>query len=134
MKDEKDLAQIIAEAVQKESEPKMTNVDFFDPKKDTVIGEVPLHLRHLYNLLIEFKYELFDTYNKFIVADRRHRVVSEVFLDALEHHLPTISDGEYDAIKVCNNWTIVGLKHDNRDSTSVDTAFADMMNDKGKMN
>jgi len=110
-----DIAQRIAEALTRTSEPTMSACGDFKPDEDTVIGEVPEHLRHLHNLLDEVGDEARAAERSFREAKKRHDAIHSIFFDALEQHVP--SDGDkYYGIKLCASWQVVGYKRDDDDS------------------
>jgi hypothetical protein len=111
---ELDIAQRIAEALARTSEPTMSADGDFKPDEDIVIGEVPEHLRHLHNLLVEVGHEGRAAERRFREAKKRHEAIHSVFFDALEQHVPSDGD-EYSAIKICTNWKVVGIKHGDDD-------------------
>lgn len=106
-----DIAQRIAEALARTTKPTMSANDDFKSDEGTVIGEVPEHLRHLHNLLEEVGNEACDAEHRFHEAKKRHDAIRSIFFDALKQHVPIDGD-EYDGIKLCTDWQVVGFKHD----------------------
>ena len=114
---ELDIAQCIAEALGRTTEPKMSADGDFKPDEDTVIGVVPEHLRHLHNLLDEVSDEVLAVERRFREAQVRRKAVHSIFFAALEQHVP--SDGDnYDGIKLCADWQVVGFKRGSDDRES----------------
>ena len=110
---ELDIAQRIVEAMKRTSEPRPTADGQFKPDEDTVIGEVPEHLRHLHNLLDELGNEARAAEQHFREAKNRHEALHAIFFDALKHHVPCDGNG-FNGIKLCEGWQVVGYKRDKR--------------------
>ena len=107
---ELDIAQRIVEAMQRSSEPRPSALGQFKPDEDTVIGEVPEHLRHLYNLVDEVGNDAMEAARRYHEANKRHAAIHAIFFDSLRQHVP--SDGnEYDGVKLCEGWQVVGFKN-----------------------
>lgn len=109
-----DIAQRVAEAIQRSSEPRETAEGEFDAETCTIIGEVPVHLRHLHNLLDELLDEASDAEVLFMEAKKRCRAVRYIFFDALEHHVPADKD-KYRGISLLEDWQVVGYEGDEDD-------------------
>lgn len=124
----RDIALRIAEAVARTGEPNPSANGDFDPKEDTLLGEVPAHLRHLHNLLHELGEEVAEAGYRYRQAKKRHGAVHAIFFDALETHVPSDQDN-YDGVKLCVDWQVVGFKHDKRRGAddAIGAVFAKMM-------
>jgi len=109
-----DIAQRIAEALSRTSEPKMTSVGDFQPNEDTVLGEVPEHLRHLHNLLQEIGDEVRAAEELLREVKKHHGVIHTIFFAALEQHVPTDRD-KFDGTKLCTDWKVVGFRSNESD-------------------
>lgn len=107
----RDIALRIAEVLARTDEPRPSSDVKFDPAEDLVLGEVPPHLRHMYNLLEDLQEEASEAKRQFDAAKKRLHTAREVFFDALEIHVPSDKD-DYAVIKICEDWQVVGLKHD----------------------
>lgn len=123
---ELDIAQRIVEAMQRSSEPRPSADGQFKPDEDTLIGVVPEHLRHLHNLLEELENEVRDAERRFRETKKRHGALHAIFFDALEQHVPS-NGGDYDGVKLCTNWQVVGYKRDERGGNLGDLLGAALM-------
>ncbi len=106
-----DIAQRIAEAIARTTEPTMSSTAKLNPETDTVLGTVPVHLRHLHNLLEAVNKEARTAEEIFRSAQSRHGIVRAVFFDALETHVP-VNGTEYTTVKLCEGWKVAAYKHD----------------------
>ena len=107
-----DIAQRIVEAMGRTSEPRMTADGQIKPDEITaVIGEVPAHLRHLHNLLVELAEEAYEAELHSRRARERHSAVHSIFFDALEQHVPS---GDHDGVKLFPDWQVVGYRSDDK--------------------
>jgi len=111
-----DIAQRIAEAMQRTTEPKLTTNGEINPEQDTVVGEVPEHLRHLHNLVDEIGDEAIAAERHALELANLHKTVKSVFFDSLEMHVPTRTDEmDFDAVKLCTGWKVAGVKQGDDD-------------------
>lgn len=101
-----DIIQRIVEVTQRTSDPKLNDCIAFEPETDTIIGEVPMHLRHVHNLLVDLINEVDDAMQQVYEAKKRLEAVRELYFDALEQQVPS---GDYD-VKICSEWKVVGYR------------------------
>ncbi len=106
-----DIAQRIAEAVNRKTVPTMTSTGKLNPKTDTLIGSVPEHLRHLHNLLAAVGKETRTAEEIFRNSQTRQHIVLAVFFEALETHVPYDSS-KFSGVKLCEDWKVAAYKRD----------------------
>ena len=104
-----DIFHKIAEAMARTGEPKPTAVAEFCEDHDVLLGEVPMHLRHIHNLISEIGVKLkeqnppnhdeIDDFTKFM----------GLFFSTLATHVPVDPD-IYRATKLCHGWKVAGVK------------------------
>ena len=112
---ELDIAQRIAQAVANNGEPAMTAIGgVFDPDEDVILGEVPMHLRHVHNLLNEAADQAKEAETHFRDARENLDAVRSVFFNSVRQHVPNDPD-KYSATKICENWQVVGVKRGEND-------------------
>jgi len=109
MNEEKlDIAQQIAAAVSATGDPKQpTNLPPYEPEDGgEVLGELPMHLRHLYNYLEEILFRVQD-------ADEESKndfydlmVVRKVFWSSVKQRFDR---EELDRFAICADWKVVGF-------------------------
>ena len=108
-----DIAQRLAEAVARTDEPEMRFHNHPKREDEIVFGEVPKHLRHLYNLVGEVDQE---TYSDERIAVHCRLALLRIAHVALRHHFPSDDDGDpYNGVWLCENWQVVGLSHNMSD-------------------
>ncbi len=100
---ELDIAQRIAAAIARTSEPRPTG-DASMTNDCKIIGSVPMHLRHLHNLLDEVGNEAAAAELAFRIKQERFASIHTIFFDALRTH---VSEPEM-ASSVCihENWDV----------------------------
>ncbi len=107
-KDEGDIFQRIAKAVVDQSEPIQPEVSKLG-SSDKVVGQLPLHLRHICLLLDEL-------FNKIALSKNEDEFVQSVevainlrilLFDAIKKHYPESST--YCAFNIYEDWKIVGI-------------------------
>ena len=81
------------------------------PEGGVVIGEVPMHLRHLHNLLGVLAIETVAAERRSQESQQRLEAVRTIFLDALRAHAPC--GDQFDRARVCEGWQVVGYKSAN---------------------
>lgn len=78
-----------------------------------VIGEVPVHLRHLFNLGTEVEDEVKAAHMALTMAKKRHDLVMSAFSLALQSNAPfDVAQKDYIGVKICPFWQVVGVTHD----------------------
>lgn len=102
-----DLVQRIAECVNLTAEPRPSS-DGTNPEGFTVVGSVPLHLRHLHNLLDDLRAEAYRLGNAYMGRMDDVKTVRSLFFASLKTHVPDPDDA--DAIKILENWDIVAVQ------------------------
>ena len=104
-----DTAQRIAAALARTDEPKMTSILEFNPETDVIVAEVPMHLRHLHNLVLEMQNEARESedYNPLVQAAIDSTF--KIFCIALEEFVPLDGD-DYSGTKLCTGWKVAGVK------------------------
>lgn len=106
-----DLAQRIAEAVNATTPPREISTD--DAQEgDVLLGVVPIHLRHLNNLitdLIDAEKAASEAGDEALVhlLDRQYNVVKDLFFRSLEEHIPTPE--EAGGIKIGKDWNVYAM-------------------------
>lgn len=112
-----DIAQRIADALQRTvaAQP-MPGADPV-PEDETVIGEVPEHLRHLHNLLVDLGAEAKEAQRRSLEAQERQMLVQALFANALKQHLPRL-DEHCDGFRLCEGWQVTGYVEDDDDGPS----------------
>ena len=99
-----DIAQRIAEYLSRTSEPKVS-VDGSQKDASEVIGSVPLHLRHLHNLLDELNGEAAEAAREFRSKRERMMMVRSIFFDALKTQVPEPENCS--GVTLLKNWDVV---------------------------
>jgi len=101
---ELDIAQRIAEVLSRTSEPRPTGGGSMkDGSK--VIGSVPVHLRHLHNLLEELGDEAQAAKLAYHAKKERFDAVRTVFFDALKTQVPEPEKAS--GVSILENWDVV---------------------------
>ena len=95
-----DLAQRIAAALSCTDEPRPNPSDVERRESDIMLGTVPVHLRHLHNLLV-------DSDNR-----RDDEVLNGLFWNALDTHLD--NNVRLHKKKLMSDWTVIGVPDDGR--------------------
>lgn len=110
----KDLFQRIADAVNNTNVPVSPRIISFIQVKpsDTVIGEVPVHLRQVCLLIDEIMDEIKHSQNERDFFDLRRAIslINTVFFISLKTHIPELSN--HFSFKVCTDWKIVGVSEE----------------------
>tara|TARA_B100000745_G_C20008678_1_gene342639 strand:- start:182 stop:511 length:330 start_codon:yes stop_codon:yes gene_type:complete len=101
---ELDIAQRIAEHLARTSEPK-ASASGSKKKGGEVIGSVPVHLRHLHNLLDELGDEVVAAEREFLTKKERMMMVRSIFFDALMTQVPESKNCS--GVTVLENWDVV---------------------------
>jgi hypothetical protein len=100
-----DLAQRIAEALSRTSEPRATGGELELEESQQVIGKVPVHLRHLHNLLFSMREEVAEASEDLSKKEEELDAASFLFFFALREHFSKPENSL--PIFVCNNWDVV---------------------------
>jgi hypothetical protein len=111
MRTKYDIAERIAEAVARTTEPLQLRDERPVSEDETVLGNVPQHLRHLHNLIYELKDEAHEVEKKLHEANKCFHAVREVFFTALAEHIPS---DDFDRVNICKDWQVTGW-NDNED-------------------
>ena len=108
-----DLVQRIAEAVGRKDEPEQLSA-LPVCEDDTVLGVVPIHLRHLHNLLSELTTEFVEEAGAvatlallFGELPPSVEAVRSVFFAAMNEIFPQ-GEKEFASMRICNDWQVVG--------------------------
>lgn len=104
-KKEVDIAQRIARALRRKSEPKPSAGCSKKSRDSEVIGSVPEHLRHLHNLLAELQAEMIEAECAFDVSKNRLKAVREIFFDSIKTQVPQARS--CDGVSISDNWDVV---------------------------
>lgn len=100
---ELDIAQRIVEVLSRTSEPRPTGGGSMKEGSE-VIGSVPVHLRHLHNLLDELGDEVVDAALEFRSKKGRLMAVRNIFFDALKTHVPEPENAS--SVQILENWDV----------------------------
>ena len=107
-----DIAQRIAMAMTATGTPNANRADE-EVMHNEVIGEVPVHLRHLFNLGTEVEDEVKAAHMALTMAKKRHDLVMNAFSLALQSNAPfDVAQKDYIGVKICPFWQVVGVTHD----------------------
>lgn len=107
-----DLSQRIAEAMARTSEPRPTGDGPMNDGSE-IIGSVPMHLRHLHNLLDELGHEVADAAQAFHAKKKQHETVRTLFFDALKTQVPEPQKST--GISILANWDVAAMFRDSDD-------------------
>jgi hypothetical protein len=116
---ELDIAQRIAAALQQTAAPQPISGAQPVPADETVIGEVPEHLRHLHNLLVDLGAEAKEAQRQSLEARERHMLVQALFAESLKQHLPKLGEG-YDGVRLCEGWQVTGYVENDQDGDGLE--------------
>lgn len=99
---ERDIVELLTEALQNKETPDQPICPQFDNKRHHYIGRMPYHLRKLYVL------------KRKISEDRNHPGsyhIEMMLQDSLEQHYPTISESTFSEIRIYSDWIVGGTAH-----------------------
>jgi len=100
---ELDIAQRIAEALSRTTEARSTGGGSMKDGSE-IIGSVPVHLRHLHNLLDELGYEAQAAERAFRDKKKRFDAVHAVFFDSLKTQVPEPENAS--GVTILENWDV----------------------------
>jgi hypothetical protein len=109
-----DLAQRISEAILRTTKS-CEDADAREAGEDEeVLGQVPKHLRHLYNLLYELADVADEAAKKTSDAEIQFEIVHALFYAAISQNI-TIDNPTLSEVEICKDWKIIALKEDEAD-------------------
>ncbi len=112
-----DLAQRIAEHVARTSEPRPCSSslsDGDDDPKQEPIGKVPVHLRHLHNLLEDLANDADAVEREYHERKALMSAVRDLFFTSLKTHVPDPEGAS--CIMIRNDWSVIANMGDGSDS------------------
>lgn len=119
-----DIVQRIYEALSRTSCPLATAGGDVE-EGDRVIGSVPIHLRHLHNLLYELSHEFRDAKRYVEDAEARLDLVRSLFFRALEESV-TQPPGTL-GIAILPNWDVAALfEEENGEAEEIKRTLAEL--------
>jgi hypothetical protein len=98
-----DIIQRIVEALSSKSKPRATGGGSMEDN-DEIIGSVPLHLRHLHNLLDELGDEVTEARTEFDDKRKRMMAVRSLFFDSLKTQVPEPKNAS--GLTILKNWDV----------------------------
>jgi hypothetical protein len=104
-----DFAQRIALALAHTDEPRAMRR--FEDGGRLLLGFVPLHLRHLHNLLDDISLEIERSRgtSQLVALHQQYDLVQQLFFTALEMHLPAIRG--YDGVRIASSdWGVYPIE------------------------
>lgn len=110
-----DLAQQIADAVNRTGNPKDSAIgmpESDDSENHVHVGEVPMHLRHLHNLLADLFGEVEKLEMAKMEALKRAKLAKQVFFTSLEEHTSIPEGLPVSNIAIGPNWRVVAETYD----------------------
>lgn len=79
-----------------------------------VIGSVPVHLRHLHNLLIDLLDEIDEVERAFRSRTQRLEAVRSIFFDALKTYVPESENAK--GVQILENWDVAAYFRSDKDN------------------
>jgi hypothetical protein len=121
-----DLAQRIAQAVARSDEARSTSGYAVESGETaTELGEVPLHLRHLHNLLSDMAEEKTAMLRILQMIDEKSSLVRNIFFSSLDTHFPQPEGA--DSIAVTKEWKVLAIARPDNNEDVENRSFTELM-------